>query len=36
MRYCADCGSPSGAGFYACKVGKILRMVIRKNFTLVG
>ena len=33
---CSDCGSPSGAVFYASEVGKTLRMVIRKNITLVG
>ena len=26
----------SGAGFYACEVGKTWRMVIRKNITLVA
>ena len=26
----------SGAGFYACEVGKTCRMVIRKNITLVA
>ena len=32
----SNCKLPSGAGFYACKVGKKWRMVIRKNTTLVG
>ena len=36
MCYRSDFGSPSGAGFYACEVGKTWRMVIRKNITLVG
>ena len=36
MRYRSDCGSPSGAGFYAYEVGKTWRMVTRKNITLVG
>ena len=28
-RYRSDCGSPSGAGFYACEVGKTWTIVIR-------
>ena len=28
--------SPSGAGFYACEVGKTWRMVIWKNIMLVA
>ena len=36
MRYRSDCALPSGAGFYACEVGKTWRMAIRKNITLVA